>query len=222
MEISALCTRFVNLCDASRHPEYLAGLQETIAVAQRLGCPTIISQAGNELPGVPREQHHAAIVQGLRQCAPMLEAAGLTLVLEPLNTTVNHKGYYLWSSQEGFDIVDEVGSPHVRLLFDIYHQQIMEGHLISHIVPNIDKIGHFHAAGNPGRHEITSGEINYVAVFQAIRATGYEKYCALEYKPALPIPDSLQRSMALIRQSAADAAPAEAPAKDPVYPQAGG
>ncbi|MFT6620803.1 MAG: hydroxypyruvate isomerase, partial [Limisphaerales bacterium] len=84
---------------------------------------------------------------------------------------------------EAFDIVDQVGSPNVKVVFDIYHQQISEGHLIRNIVSNIDKIGHFHAAGNPGRNELQRGEINYAEVFAAIRATEFDGYVGLEYWP---------------------------------------
>ncbi len=183
MRVVALCTRFISLVDPAQRIRYIAGLQETIAVAQQLDCPVIISQVGDELPQVPRELQHQSLVEGLRACVPLLEAAGKTLVFEPLNTLVDHQGYYLWSSEEAFQIVDEVQSDNVKVLYDIYHQQIMEGHLISRITRNIDKIGHFHAAGNPGRHELSLGEINYQAVLQAIKETGYKGYVGLEYMP---------------------------------------
>ena len=115
----------------------------------------------------------------------MLEAAGVTLVIEPLNELVNHAGYYLVRSDEAFEIIDEVGSDHVKVVFDIYHQQISEGHLIHNITTNIDKIAHFHAAGNPGRHELSHGEINYPKIFDAIRQTNYAGYIGLEYWPLL-------------------------------------
>lgn len=115
--------------------------------------------------------------------APFLEEAGVTLVVEPLNILVDHPGYYLYSSEEAFQIIDEVGSPNVKVLFDIYHQQIMEGNLISRIQRNINKIGHFHAADNPGRHELYMGEIQYLNVFRAIEETGYRGYIGFEYFP---------------------------------------
>lgn len=180
---AALCTFFVPLTDPARRKEYIEGLKKTIDVARKLGCPTLISQLGNDT-GAPREAQHASIVEGLRACAPLLEEAGLILTIEPLNTLVNHPGYYLTSSIEGFEIVREVGSPNVRLLYDIYHQQIMEGHLISNTTANIDLIGHFHAAGNPGRHELLGeNEIHYPSVFAALKRAGYEKAIGLEYFP---------------------------------------
>ena len=113
----------------------------------------------------------------------MLEASGITLVIEPLNELIDHLGYYLVRSEEAFQIIDQVGSPNVKVVFDIYHQQISEGQLIANITSNIDKISHFHAAGNPGRHELTRGELHYPSIFDAISATGYRGFVGLEYWP---------------------------------------
>lgn len=183
MKVSGFCTRFISLTDAARRDEYIQGLKESIAVAKRMGAGFLITQVGDELPGVPRQKQHDSIVAGLKECAPLLEEADLMLVFEPLNTLVDHKGYYLYSSSEAFEICDEIGSSHVKVLYDIYHQQIMEGNLIANISRNIDKIGHFHAAGNPGRHELECGEINYPGIIQAIDETGYKGYLGLEYFP---------------------------------------
>lgn len=178
----ACCTRFISLVDASKRAEYLQGLQESIEAAQRIGCKMLISQVGNDL-GTPRDTQKRNLIEGLKACVPLLERNDMLLVFEPLNTLVDHPGYYLTHSEEAFKIVEAVGSPRVKVLFDIYHQQIMEGNLIRRITENIDKIGHFHAAGNPGRHELYYGEINYPEVFRAIDATGYQGYVGFEYFP---------------------------------------
>ena len=183
MKIAACCTRFVSLVNPKLQEEYLAGLRETIAVAQRLGCDRIISQVGNTVPGLSREVQHQTLVAGLKRCVPLLEKSGITLLVEPLNTIVNHQEYYLYSSEEAFQIIAAVNSQQVKVLYDIYHQQIMEGNLITRISQNIGAIGHFHAAGNPGRHELTHGEINYPEVLRAIARTGYSGYVVLEYYP---------------------------------------
>ncbi|NLA77243.1 MAG: hypothetical protein GX851_05355, partial [Clostridiales bacterium] len=96
------------------------------------------------------------------------------------------------SSYEGFGIVREVGSGNVKLLYDIYHQQITEGNLIPNIIKNIGLVGHFHAADNPGRHEPGTGEINYKNVFSAIDKSGYDGYIGLEYEPTLNSAESLK------------------------------
>lgn len=179
---AAMCTKMISLTDPVQRGAYLDGLRESIAVAKALGCRTLISQTGNDT-GAERAAQHESLVGGLREAAPILEEAGITLVVEPLNTYVDHQGYYLFSSAEGFAVIDEVGSPNVRLLYDIYHQQIMEGNIIDTVTANLDKIGHFHAAGVPGRHELNTGELNYRAIFDALDAAGYERYIGLEYFP---------------------------------------
>lgn len=183
LDLSACCTRFVSLVDPKRREEYLQGLGDSIDAAAQLGCRTLISQVGDFLPGVARQAQHASLVEGLRAAAPLLEASAVTLVIEPLNELVDHPGYYLVRSDEAFQIIDEVASPNVKVVYDIYHQQISEGNLIANITANIDRIGHFHAAGNPGRHELTRGELHYPSIFQAIRETPYEGYVGLEYWP---------------------------------------
>ncbi len=192
LKIAAFCTKFISLVDPASRADYLAGLEESIAAARQLDCPTLISQVGDFRPGVPRAEQHASLVEGLKQAAPMLEDAGVTLGFEPLNELVDHAGYYLIRSDEAFQIVDEVASPRVKVVFDIYHQQISEGHLIHNITANIDKIAHFHAAGNPGRHELTVGEIHYPSVFEAIQETDYAAYVGLEYWPVKEPADGLR------------------------------
>jgi len=172
---------------------FVAAAIETIAVATRLGNKAIIATVGNEQEGMTRQAQHQSIIDGMKAVAPQAEDAGVTFVLEPLNTLVNHKGYYLWSSAEGFDICRAVDSPAVKLLFDIYHQQIMEGNLIQNITENIDLIGHFHSADVPGRHEFGTGEIHYANVLQRIDETGYDGYIGLEYHPTGDSAESIAR-----------------------------
>lgn len=183
LTVAAFCTKMVSLADPARREEYLRGLEESVGVAQYLGCRSLITQVGGDT-GCSRESQHRSIVEGLRASAGLLEPAGVTLLVEPLNTKVDHPGYYLSSSLEGFDIIGEVGSPNVKLLFDLYHQQITEGNLTSNIVRNIGKIGHFHAAGVPGRHEPGSGELNYRYLFERIDRAGFQGFMGLEYFPA--------------------------------------
>ena len=104
--------------------------------------------------------------------------------VEPLNPKTNHLDYYLDRTPEAFAIVREVGSPFVKILFDIYHVQIMEGNLIETLSANIGAIGHFHVGDVPGRHEPGTGEIHYGNVFQAIRKTGYRDFIGMEYLPS--------------------------------------
>ncbi len=186
----AMCPDKFNLTDASFHGEYIESLEIACKRAKKLGITRLISQVGNDT-GESREIQHGNIVAGLKRAVPVLEKYGITLVIEPLNTLVDHKGYYLVTSEEGFDIVREVDSDNVKLLFDIYHQQVSEGNVISNVINNLDLIGHLHSAGNPGRHELWMGELNYEAIFEAIDNAGYNGFCALEYKPTLEPVESL-------------------------------
>lgn len=183
LTISACCTKFISLVDPACRNDYLVGLEASIQTAQQLNCPTLISQVGDFRPGVDRKQQFQALVDGLRQAVPMLESAGVTLVIEPLNELVDHPGYFLIRSDEAFAAVDAVASDRVKVVFDIYHQQISEGNVIENITRNIDKIGHFHAAGNPGRHELTCGELHYPSIFSAIAKAGFQGFVGLEYWP---------------------------------------
>ncbi len=137
------------------------------------------------------------VVRHLKALTPICEDHGLTLVLEPLNTLVNHHGYWLTRMAHAVDIVEEVGSPSVKILMDLYHQQVQEGNLIANLTRYIPFIGHFHAAGVPGRHELVGGELDYQAIFQAIDATGYQGFVGLEYTPILDTEASLRQALEL-------------------------
>lgn len=192
LEVAAICTKFASLVDRSGHSCYLAGLKESIEAARRLGCRRLISQVGADT-GRPREEQHRALCEGAKRAAEALEGTDMVLLLEPLNTAIDHGGYYLSSSAEAFAVIEEVGSDRVRVLFDIYHQQITEGNILHNIRDNISKIGHFHAAGCPGRRELDTGELAYPNIFRSIRETGYTGYMGLEYFPAGPALEGLKK-----------------------------
>jgi hydroxypyruvate isomerase len=171
---------------------FASEIQASLAAAKKLGCKTLIVTTGLEDKGLARAEQHANYVAALKLAAPFAEAAQVTLVLEPLNTKVDHPNYYLQTAKEGFAMLDEVGSPAVKMLFDIYHHQIMEGNVIDDITKNISKIAHFHVADVPGRHEPGTGEINYANVFRAIAASGYQGFVGLEYVPSRAAEDTLR------------------------------
>ena len=183
LKTAAFCTKHGNLVNAAERDIFIEGLIETLPVAKRLGCITLITTVGQHIEGVSCGDQTESIIEGLKKAAPIAEEAGVTLVMEPLNILVDHKGYFLSRSCHAFDIVKKVGSPNIKVLFDIYHQQITEGNLIQNITENIGLIGHFHSADVPGRHDFGTGEINYLNVVKAIENTGYEYYFGLEYSP---------------------------------------
>jgi len=169
--------------DPAQHAELTEMLKAAIAAAQVIGCQRLIVLSGNTLPRVSRIRQTENIITWLGRVAPLAEEADVTLVLENLNTLCDHPGYFLASIEETAQIIRRVGHPRVKALIDIYHAGIMEGNLVEKIRDTIDTIGHFHAAGIPGRHEITEGEQNYPVICRAIDALGYNGYMGLEYTP---------------------------------------
>lgn len=181
-----------SLVDASNQSKWSEGAEKSIEAAEKLDCNRLLLTTGNELEDVTRAEQHESIVNALKSVAKLVEDAGIILTLEPLNILVNHPGYYLYSSAEGFEILDEVGSPNIKLLYDIYHQQITEGNLIATIEANIEKIGHFHIADVPGRHEPGTGEINYKNVFKAISESSYDGYVGMEFWPSGSVDEAVK------------------------------
>ena len=192
----AMCTTFHELTDPNGREAYVEGIKKTIPVCKKLGCKNIISQVGPQRSDISRQAQHESIVAGLKAAAPYVEEAGLVLVFEPLNIRVDHVGYYLWSEEEAFRIQEEVGSPNVKVLIDLYHQAVMDDLDIGMIVANLDKIGHFHMAGVPGRHEpLIDCKVDYAAVLGAIRKAGYTEAVGLEYFPVYPVEEGLKTLM---------------------------
>lgn len=167
------------------HPAYLAQVRRMIEFAAQIGCTMGITLSGTVDPRLSRNQMRANLERALAEAAAIAEEADFTLLLEPLNTLVDHPGYYLDSAAQGAEIVRAVASPHLKLLYDVYHMQIMEGKVIDTIERNIDVIGHFHAAGVPGRAELFDTELNYPVILKRIDRLGYTGRFGLEYFPAI-------------------------------------
>ena len=188
----------------TRDPDAFAAFykaaEDSIKTAKFLGVPSLIVTTGNtRSDNVTRYEQHANVVLMLKHVTPLVEDSGVTLILEPLNILCNHMGYFLSSSYEAFEICNEVGSPCVKVLYDIYHQQITEGNLIPTIRKYFGLIGHFHVADVPGRNEPGTGEINYRNVFKAIEDLGYDKYVGLEYSPTIDTAETIKKVIDLCR-----------------------
>ena len=140
----------------------------------------------------PREEIHAAMVEGLKKLAPLAEEADLTILVEPLS------GKYFQDSKEAFDILREVGSKNILMLYDIFHFQQIEGNITNTIKNNIDWIGHIHGAGVPARCEITDGEVDYRFVLNVIKETGYDRYFGLEFFTFTDREDKVRKSAELL------------------------
>lgn len=173
-------------------------LRATIEVAARHGVPGLICFAGRRRPGQSDRAGLQECARLLRRAAPWAERHGVTLNVELLNSKIDHPGYLADRTEWGAALCEEVGHPSVKLLYDIYHLQIMEGDLIRTIERHHRWIGHFHTAGHPGRHELDDRqEINYRAVFRAIAATGYAGYVGHEFRPRGSVLKSLNEAHAL-------------------------
>jgi hydroxypyruvate isomerase len=175
----------------------VANVKKSIAIAQELGCPTLIGLS-SDLEGRMDSQKNI-IIENLKRVADLAVAGGVTIVIEPLNSLVDHKGCYLDTSTVGFEIVKCVDCPNIRVLFDIYHMQIMEGNLLANITANIDLVGHFHTAGVPGRHEVMGTEVNYPAIMKKLDELGYDKYVGLEYWPTYDHEQSIRDCLKHLR-----------------------
>ena len=180
--------------------ELVKGMRDTAAVARELGCPTLIATVGNVYDDESDQVTRRRLIRNVSALAGLAEDSGLKVVLEPLNTLVNHHGYWLTRMSQAVDIVQEVGSPSVKVLMDIYHQQITEGNIIANLTEYVDEIGHFHTAGVTGRHELLGSELDYGAIFRAIDATGYAGYVGLEYRPTMDTDASLRQALSLVQR----------------------
>ena len=158
-------------------------LLANIELAAENDIPGLITFSGNR-EGKSEEEGRDNTIQGLLRVVKAAEEKGINLCMELLNSKVNHPDYQCDRTPWGVEVCKAVNSPRVLLLYDIYHMQIMEGDLIRTITDNIDYIGHFHTAGNPGRHDLDDEqEIYYPAVMRAIAKTGYDLYVSHEFGP---------------------------------------
>jgi hydroxypyruvate isomerase len=169
--------------DPANHSMLLRELEETIPLAARAGVPNVIAMFGNRRGrGDAEGVRHC--VAGLRRIAPLAEEQRITVCVELLNSKVNHPDYMGDHTAFGVEVMKGVGSPAVRLLYDIYHMQIMEGDVIRTIRDNLPYIAHFHTGGVPGRHELDdTQELNWRTVARAIADAGFTGYFAHEFVP---------------------------------------
>jgi hydroxypyruvate isomerase len=178
------------------HDQIEPPFREMLQKAAEVGAPNIIVLSGNRR-GMSDEQGLDNCVAFLNRVKKLAEDKNITICLELLNSKVNHPDYQCDHTAWGVEVMKRVDSPRVKLLYDIYHMQIMEGDIIRTITQNIKYIGHFHTAGNPGRHEIDSSqELNYGPIAMAIVNLGYTGYFSHEYSP---VKDPLQSMQEAIR-----------------------
>ena len=167
--------------DPGLHPMLIGELNTAIPKAAAAGVPNLIAMFGNR-KGRSDAEGIANCVAGLSKVAPVAEQHGVTVCVELLNSKVDHKDYQGDHTAFGAEVMRRLNSPRMKLLYDIYHMQIMEGDVIRTIRDNRQWIGHFHTGGVPGRHEIDdTQELNYRAIARAIADTGYQGFVAHEF-----------------------------------------
>jgi len=170
----------LGLSAEEEHEKMEQSFRQRVEQAKALKIKRLLALSGQKRQDMTAEQQTAILVKGLKRLAPIAAENDVVIVVEILNVLINHPGYFLVYTPQGAEIVQEVGSPNVKLLYDIYHQQISEGNLINNIKNHIQHIGHFHIGDNPGRQWPTTGEINYKNVFKAVKDTGYDGFLAIE------------------------------------------
>ena len=189
------------LNDATQHDRIEAELRESIDIAAKHDIPGVICFGGNRIAGQSDDEAMIVCARGLKRITPYAEQKGVNLNVELLNSKVNHPGYLADRTDWGLALCEMVGSDRAKLLYDIYHMQIMEGDVIRTIRRAINRIGHFHTAGNPGRNDFDdSQEMNYRGISRAIAATGYKLFVGHEFKPLGEAIEALATAFAICDQ----------------------
>jgi hydroxypyruvate isomerase len=185
-------------CHPDRVHEFKAGVAQAISYAQVLGVPQLNCLAGKAPTGVAQDALRHTLVDNLRYAAKELRAAGLKLLIEPINT-FDIPGFYLSRTQQAIDLLDEVGATNAYIQYDLYHAQRMEGELAATVQRYLPRIAHIQLADNPGRHEPGSGEINYAFLLAHLDRIGYDGWIGCEYKPATTTEAGLVWRQQLVR-----------------------
>jgi hydroxypyruvate isomerase len=188
---------FAELTRESDHDRFLAGLEKSRDVALRLGAPVLICQSGPFLPDLDRARQHDALVTAMARSAEVLAGSGVKLGLEPLNDRVDHPGYYLTSSAEGFEIADKVNRPEIGITYDLYHSMVMGEDPEIVAAGHLDRIVHVHVADHPGRNQPGSGGLPIRQKLDWLLAQGYDGAVGLEFRPTGTTADAL-RQMRLV------------------------
>lgn len=187
--------------DKTQHTKWFDQIQKMLDFATELDCPKGIVLSGMTQKELSEEQMKDNLLKALIRATDLAKKANVILLLEPLNTFVDHPGYYLDRAESAVEIIHLVNSSHLKLLFDIYHMQIMQGNLLNFIKNHIDIIGHFHSAGVPGRAELLDSEINYQIIIKTIDELKYEGCFGLEYFPKLESSKSLLQTLRYLTQT---------------------
>lgn len=168
--------------DPARRSEFRQGVRVAMEIAHRLNCPRVNCLVGKQLESVPIKEQWACLVDNIKSAAAAFEKVGLVLLVEPVNT-YDIPGFFLRTTSEAFQLQDAVGAANLKVQFDVYHAQRMEGNLTYTLRSSIGRIGHFQVADAPDRNQPGTGEINFGYLFRALDRTDYGGEVGLEYRP---------------------------------------
>ena len=172
------------LNDPKNHKQFVEKIKKSCEIAKQLNCKRMTVVGGNNQPNMTQEEMHQNIIDGLTLAKPIVEKAGVMLILEPMNIRVDHKGHCLYGSEDAVRICREVNSPMIKINWDLYHMQISEGDLCGRLRDGFDQVGYIQVADHPGRHEPGTGEIYYPRVYKELKRLGYTGPIGLECSPA--------------------------------------
>ena len=199
VKLSAICADpRRSLVDPAQHEELFEAVRESLAASQSIGSPPLIVASGFVREGISDEEHFAAAVTALTQIAAMAEDAGVIVLLEPLNSVIDHPGMYLVSTPLGLDLIEAVGSPNLRLLYDVYHSAVMGEDMEQVLSGRMDLVHHVQVADLPGRNEPGTGTLDWSAIIATLKRLGYNGGIGLEYRPTLPPKQSLAQARAAL------------------------
>ena len=185
----------ISMVDPAQRENLLKEVQKNIDTARKLEVPMLLLMSGDEIASKPRAEQWASLVEGAKRCGDLATKAEVTLIVEPLNTKVNHAGYFLSNCVDGLRLMKEVDHPHVRLLFDLYHEQVQMGNVARTLLDAMRYVKVFHVADNPGRNDPGTGEMNYAYLYKEIKKAGYNGYITMEY---LPLGDQVKSLIAAV------------------------
>jgi hydroxypyruvate isomerase len=184
-----------NVTNKVDHDGYFKQIQKMLDFAKSIHCSKGIILSGMTQKNLTESRMNRNVKAAFAKAAQMAQAAGIMLLIEPLNSAVDHAGYFFDKTDQAVRIIREINSPNLKLLYDVYHMQVMQGNILAFIEKHIDIIGHFHSAGVPGRAELFDTEVNYPAIIKKIDELGYKGCFGLEYFPRLEHAESLKRTL---------------------------
>jgi hydroxypyruvate isomerase len=179
---------------------FLAQFAEHLQAAKDLECPQVILLSGNRAKGLSTEDQRSVAVENLKRAAAMAARESIEIVIEPIDLLENPLGF-LATVTDGFEIVQEVNAPNLKVLYDVYHEQRSFGNLIEKLEKNIDNIGLIHIADVPGRHEPGTGEIDYATIYRKLAELHYDRWIAMEYSPTQEPVASLAQARSSAQQA---------------------